>query len=71
MIASPDVPQVQEPPSALWTASDVTQYLLVSRSTLYRLSATGELPAVRIGRSIRWRPESVRAWLNSRERRAR
>jgi excisionase family DNA binding protein len=37
----------------LWTVGEVAQILRVSRPTVYRLVESGELPAHRIGGSIR------------------
>lgn len=39
----------------LFTTADALAFLAVSRSTLAGLVRTGELPVVRIGRSVRFR----------------
>lgn len=40
----------------------------ISRRTVYRIRAAGQLPAsVRIGSRMRWRPEDIERWLQTRE----
>jgi len=45
----------------LLTVADVARQLQVSRPTVHRLKASGKLPAVRFGRSVRFRPDDVAA----------
>jgi excisionase family DNA binding protein len=49
----------------LLTASEVADLLRVSSMTVYRLIRSGELPAVRVGRSYRVRREDLDAYLES------
>ncbi len=51
---------VQELPPLL-TAEQAAKYLQLSLRSVRRLIATGELPCVRIGRSVRIRREEVMA----------
>jgi len=44
---------------AWWTADDVARHLRVSRMTVYRWTKSGRLPAYRIGRLRRYRPEDA------------
>lgn len=44
------------------TVSEVAQYLRVNPQTVYRKTKAGELPAVRIGRAIRFRRSELEAW---------
>ena len=44
-------------------AADAAAYLSMSERTIRRLSASGELRAVRYGRLVRYRPEDLDAWL--------
>jgi len=48
------------------TVSEVARQLRVSKMTVYRLISSGELPAVRIGKSYRIREEDVDAYLVAR-----
>lgn len=47
------------------TVSEVAEYLRVNPQTVYRKAKAGELPAVRIGRAIRFRRVELDAWLKS------
>ncbi len=40
-------------------ASEVASYTKLSKSTIYRLAKSGELPSYRIGKSIRFKIEEV------------
>ena len=45
------------------TVSEVAEYLRVNPQTVYRKAKAGELPAVRIGRAIRFRREELEEWI--------
>lgn len=44
---------------SLLTATDVVKYLKLSRSGVYHLMKSGEIPVVKIGRSVRIRREDL------------
>jgi excisionase family DNA binding protein len=46
------------------TVSEVAGSLRVSNMTVHRLIAAGELPAVRVGRSVRLREQDVDEYLS-------
>jgi len=48
-----------------YTVKKLAERLAVQPLTIYRLVEQGKLPAVRIGRSIRFDPDAVAAFLNS------
>jgi excisionase family DNA binding protein len=50
----------------LKTVNEVADLLRVSRMTVYRMIKTGEMPAVRVGRSYRLRSEDVDTYLTER-----
>jgi excisionase family DNA binding protein len=50
----------------LLTVRDLAHHLGISKWTVYRFVRSGELPAVRVGESIRFRPEDVDAYLETR-----
>lgn len=54
-------------PPQLWNIQQTAEYLGVPVSTLYYWSYRGEggPPILRIGRSLRYDPESVIAWARS------
>ena len=41
----------------------VAERLELGRSTVYRMAASGEIPAVRLGNSVRFDREQVELWL--------
>jgi excisionase family DNA binding protein len=47
------------------TVAEVASLMRVSKMTVYRLVHSGELPAVRVGRSFRVPESAVHAYLNA------
>lgn len=47
------------------TVAEVAAVMRVSKMTVYRLVHSGELPAVRVGRSFRVKQEDVDAYIRS------
>ena len=54
--------------SRLLAAEDVANYLGVRTDWVYREVRAGRLPHIRLGRAVRFRRESIEAWIDSRER---
>ena len=52
-------------PDRFMTVSEVAISLRVSTMTVYRLINGGELPAARIGRSFRVRPQDLERYLSN------
>ena len=50
-------------------ARDVSQMLGVGLSTVYRAVENGQLPAVRIGKALRFRREAIERFLSEQENR--
>jgi excisionase family DNA binding protein len=50
------------PPEALLSVRQVATVLGVHRATIYKLAESGALPCVRVGESIRFRPEDLKAF---------
>ncbi len=50
----------------LLTGDDVARILQVSRSYAYMLLQRNEIPAVRLGRAVRVRPEDLEAFIQAR-----
>ena len=48
----------------LLTPKEAAKALAVCERTLYGLDKSGELPAVRIGRAVRYDVNDLRAWIN-------
>ena len=49
--------------SDVMTVTEVAEYLRVNPQTVYRKAKAGELPAVRIGRAIRFRKAELDEWM--------
>ena len=47
----------------LWVSRDVAKLLNISERTVHSLTQRGELPAVRVGRSVRYRPATIRQYI--------
>ena len=47
------------------TVSEVADYLRLNPQTVYRKAKAGELPALRIGRAIRFRRDELEQWLRA------
>lgn len=54
--------------SVIMTVKDVAKYLRMSEAKVYRLVKEGLLPAVRIGRTWRFRKDLLDDWLKERSR---
>ncbi|MCM8794990.1 MAG: helix-turn-helix domain-containing protein [Candidatus Omnitrophica bacterium] len=50
-------------PNDVMTVSEVADYLRLNPQTVYRKAKAGELPAVRIGRAVRFRRCELETWL--------
>jgi excisionase family DNA binding protein len=60
------LPDRGEPTSTFLTVGEVARSLRVSNMTVYRLVNSGQLPAVRVGRSYRIADSDVRRYLEDR-----
>lgn len=47
------------------TVDDVARALRVSKMTIYRLTESGDIPSIRVGRSIRIKAEDAEFWVAS------
>ena len=56
---------VNEDKGKFLTVADVAEIMRVSKMTVYRLVHSGELPAVRVGRSFRVNENAVNEYLES------
>lgn len=55
-------------PSRLLEADDVARYIGMTADWAYREVRAGRMPHIRLGRYVRFRRESIDAWLVARER---
>lgn len=47
----------------LWTIAQVAEYLNVDKFTIYRLIASGKLPAFKVGNQWRFKKRLIEKWL--------
>ena len=52
-----------------FTLDEISKYLNISKSTLYKLSQTGKIPSVKIGKQLRFRKSSIDNWITAKENR--
>lgn len=50
------------------TIEDLSEYLKISKSTLYKLVREGTIPCQKIGRHWRFRKEAIDRWLEASSR---
>jgi len=55
--------KAQSPLSTVMTIDELSKYLKISRSTLYKLAQEGKLPAQKVGRHWRFHRAAVDRWL--------
>ncbi|MDP9236707.1 MAG: helix-turn-helix domain-containing protein [Chloroflexota bacterium] len=53
----------------LLTVPEAAEALSVGRSKLFRMASAGEIPSVRLGRSVRISAEVLRHWVDERVKR--
>lgn len=51
--------------SRLLSVSDVAELLGVTRQTIYQLRAAHKIPFVKIGSSVRFEEEQIKAWIKA------
>jgi excisionase family DNA binding protein len=56
----------KSPPDTVMTIAELSKYLKISRSTLYKLAQEGKLPAQKVGRHWRFHRDAVDDWLGRR-----
>lgn len=50
----------------LINARETAVMLAISSRTLWKLTASGDIPHVRIGRAVRYDPRDLRSWIDRR-----
>lgn len=54
-------------PGAILTVDEISVYLKIPRSTIYKLVREGKIPAQKIGRHWRFRKEAIDHWLENKK----
>ena len=52
--------------TTLMTVEQLAQYLNLSAGTVYRLTSTKKIPHIKIGSSVRFKPEVIEHWIKCR-----
>ena len=55
---------MDEKPGGILTIEELSAYLKIPRSTLYKLVREGEIPSQKVGRHWRFRKEAIDRWLD-------
>jgi len=53
----------KSPPDTVMTIEELSKYLKISRSTLYKLAQEGKLPSQKVGRHWRFHRDAIDRWL--------
>ena len=53
-----------EPSSEIMTIGELTAFLKIPKSTLYKLVREGQIPSQKVGRHWRFRKETIDRWLD-------
>ncbi|MCM8797822.1 MAG: helix-turn-helix domain-containing protein [Candidatus Omnitrophica bacterium] len=54
-----------------FTLEEVSKYLKIPKSTLYKLSQQGKIPSCKIGKQLRFRKSSLDKWISQKENESR
>lgn len=55
---------MDDKPDDVLTIEELSAYLKIPRSTLYKLAREGKIPSQKIGRHWRFRKETIDRWLD-------
>jgi excisionase family DNA binding protein len=59
---------VDKPSDSAMTMDELSAYLKIAKSTLYKLAQEGKLPGQKVGRHWRFRKDAVDRWLDQKPR---
>jgi excisionase family DNA binding protein len=57
----------KSPPDTVLTITELSKYLKISRSTLYKLAQESKVPAQKVGRHWRFHRDAVDTWLKNQQ----
>ncbi len=52
-----------DPNGSIMTVHDIANYLRLSEAKVYKLAKEGQLPALRVGKSWRFRKDMIDEWM--------
>ena len=50
-------------PQSLWNVAQVAELLDLSEHRVYQLAKLGTIPSIRVGRTLRFDPDTISTWL--------
>lgn len=56
---------MKEKPGDVLTIEELSAYLKISKSTLYKLVREGKIPSQKVGRHWRFHKQAINCWLSS------
>lgn len=59
---------MDKPSDSAMTMDELSAYLKIAKSTLYKLAQEGKLPGQKVGRHWRFRKDAVDRWLDQKPR---
>jgi excisionase family DNA binding protein len=59
---------MDKPSDSVMTIDELSAYLKIAKSTLYKLAQEGKLPGQKVGRHWRFRKDAVDRWLDQKPR---
>ncbi len=51
----------------IFNLGELSKYLMISRSTLYKMTETDRIPYFKVGRQIRFSKDAIDRWIKSQE----
>lgn len=54
--------------SGILDLNELSRYLRIPKSTLYKLTEAGKIPTFKVGKQLRFRKEGIDKWVLSEER---
>lgn len=62
------ISKLEKHPNGIMSLDELCKYLKLTKSTIYKLTQRGEIPASRIGKQLRFRRAKIEEWLDKREK---
>ena len=54
--------------SEILSLKELSEYLKIPKSTLYKLSEANQMPSFKVGKQLRFRMSAINSWIEKRER---
>jgi len=57
--------------SEILSLNELSEYLKIPKSTLYKLSEANQIPSFKVGKQLRFRKSAIDRWIMTREKKKR